>query len=210
MGPTTNPPSIARRFWRGCLAATINVVVPVLLAWGLARALHRHLHPADVRDVAAERNTYGQIRLHLKLPGTHAGILEPLISCGRIGDASLVFIRLLPKSQARVGVEFWGLELDEGTAFAVPAPDAEIDLTCDLPACYPDAGDAAWGKTPPAEQQLRLHQYRIAVNGVVRLQGSVNYHQPPHSPLYFGINPLGGSFVSNRFTGKILRITQGF
>jgi len=188
----------------------LGVAAPILLAWTLTHALHRHLHPQDVRDAEVSRNGYGKVRLRLKLPGTNAGIPEPLISCGITGNASLVFIRLLPKSRAKVGVEFWGLELDQGPEFALPAADAEIDLACDLPALYPEEGDRAWGSTPPEVQQLRNHEYVIAVNGVVRLRGVVNYRQAPHSPLYLGINPLGGSFVSNSFTGKVLLNSQKF
>jgi hypothetical protein len=55
----------------------------------------------------------------------------------------------------------------------------------------------------PAQRRL-LSRYVIAVEGVVRLKGSVSYNEPPHSPVYIGKNPIGGSFVSDFFTGKVL------
>ena len=202
----------ASRILRASRGVALGVALPILLAWAITHALHRR--PQAVAVAAKEPppalSGYGQLRLRLKLPGTNAGIAEPLISCGVAGDASLVFIKLLPKSRAKVGVEFWGAELDQGEEFALPAADAEIDLACDLPAFYPAEGDAAWGRTPAEVQKLRRNEFVITVDGVVRLRGSIAYPLAPHSPLYLGANPLGGSFVSNRFTGGILANSQTF
>jgi hypothetical protein len=187
-----------------------NFALPMVLACLLTHYLHEIVHPSDLGRVVVRTRSLGRVVLRLKLPGTHAGIPEPLIACGRAGEASLVFIRLLPNHRAKVGVEFWNLELDQGPEFELRAADAEIELTCDLPAFYPLPGDRAWGRTPAVEQQRRHHEFRISVDGVVRLKGSVNYANAPHPLIYFGVNPLGGSFVSNRFTGTILQITQSF
>jgi hypothetical protein len=206
----SNPDLSAFKISRACRFVASNLLVPILLAWVLTRALHKHLHPLDVRDSVARRNAYGQMTLWLKLPGTHAGIPEPLISCGRIGNASLVFIRLLPNSRAKVGVEFWGQELAQGQEFALPAMDGEIEVTCTVPAFYPARGDPQWDGITASAQQRRCNEYIIAVNGTIRLRGSVTYAEPSRSPVYVGVNPLGGSFVSSAFTGTILRVVQQF
>ena len=161
----------------------------------------RDLADIDVRDAVASRNSYGQISIRLKLPGTHAGIPEPLISCGRIGNAAIIFIRLLPNNRANVGIDFWGAELAQGPDFVLPAMDAEIDVTCAVPAFFPAEGDHEWAGITAGAQQRRRSEYIIAVNGTTRLKGSLQYVEPPHSPIYYGVNPLGGSFVSSTFTG---------
>jgi hypothetical protein len=197
---------VRRWLWR----LVRDALVPGVLAWLIVIALHRTLYPSDLRAVAASTNGYGQVHLRIGLPGTHAGIPEPLLACGRVGNASLVYIRLLPNARARVGVEFWGLELDQGDEFSLPAADAVIDVTCSLPALYPPLKDSAWASVDAATQQRLTHEYAILVNGVVRLKGMVEYREPPHSPLYLGSNPLGGSFVSSRFSGTILDSDQKF
>jgi hypothetical protein len=207
-GQSTGVRSFTSRLSRAAWIATAYILAPILLAWAVTRVIHHHLYPSDVRDAAAKYNGYGQVTLRLKLPGTHEKIPEPLISCGKIGNASLVFIKLLPNSRARVGVEFWYLELDQGPEFALPAMDAEIEVTCAMPAFYPEEGNEAWGNLSTNVQKRRRSEYIISVNGVVRLKGSVVYVEPPHSPIYFGVNPLGGSFVSSVFTGRILSIVQ--
>ena len=97
----------ASRILRASRGVALGVALPILLAWAITHALHRR--PQAVAVAAKEPppalSGYGQLRLRLKLPGTNAGIAEPLISCGVAGDASLVFIKLLPKSRAKVGVE---------------------------------------------------------------------------------------------------------
>jgi hypothetical protein len=195
---------------RGLGSGALNVVVPILLAWILTRGLHRYLHPSDVRDVAPRGNSFGPLRIRLKLPGTSRGIPEPVLVCGRPGNASLVYIRLLPGSRAKVGVEFWGLRADQSGEFPVPSPDAEIEVTCYLPALFPEVGDPDWGNLSPEIQRARRGEYYITVDGVVRLNARVDYKQPPHSALYLGENPVGGSLVSDRFTGAVLGSSQRF
>jgi hypothetical protein len=188
----------------------LNVVVPVLLAWILTRGLHRHLYRPDVRDGAPNGNSFGPVRIRLKLPGTWEGIPEPVLVCGRPGNASLVYIRLLAGSRAKVGVEFWGLRADQSEEFPVPSPDAEIEITCYLPALFPEVGDSDWGNLSPEIQRARRGEYFITVNGVVRLNARVDYKQPPHSFIYLGENPVGGSLVSDRFTGFVIGSSQRF
>ena len=210
MTPPARSPSTLVRLLLAGRAATLNVLLPLALAAALTRALHVRLHAGDVREAVAAPPSLGPVTLHLRLPGTHAGIPEPLVCCGQVGNAAMVFIRLLPHSQARVGVEFWGLELYQGEVFAVPAPDAVIDVTCAVPALFPPEGDAAWGEITTVAQRRRLSEYIIAVNGTTRLKGSVTYREPPGSPVYYGANPMGGSFVSSLFTGTILHVRRTF
>jgi len=207
------PPSAPTRSWTGVLlaavyAATVNLAVPVVLASLLAGVLYRHIHP-NIRDQAPDGSGYGPITLHLRLSGTNAGIPEPIIICGVPGKASLVYIRVLRKDRAQMGIEFWGLKAIEGEDFAIPANN-EIDLTCSLPAYFPKEGSRRWGGAPASLQRQRRTEYEITVDGVVRLKGPINYEQPEHSRLYFGVNAVGGSWVSSRFTGMVLKVSQSF
>jgi hypothetical protein len=95
----------------------------------------------------------------------------------------------------------------EGEPFALPASN-QIEVTCSLPAFFPEAGSRRWGDVPASLQQLRRTEYSIKVDGVVRLGGQIAYDQPRHARLYFGVNPVGGSWVSNLFTGKVLKVSQ--
>lgn len=184
------------------------ILIPAVIGLAQARLLHSYLNRGDVHTVRVERQTFGPLKLRLKLPGTHAGIPEPLFSIGKPGNASLVFIRLLKGSRAKVGIEFWGRELSEGDDFPLPAADAEIEVTCYLPALFPNRGNAIWGATPQDRKDRLSGEYRILVDGIERLKGSTSYQEPEDSPLYIGANPIGGSFVSDRFTGSFLAVQR--
>jgi hypothetical protein len=191
-------------FAKACRAVTLDFLLPIAAAWMLVTLVHRHHYGSHWHLDAPGAGTYGPIRLKLKLPGTAERIPEPIIVCGYPGKASLVYIRLLRNARAKVGVEFWGLGAYESDEFALPAANATIALNCSLPALYPAEGSGRWEATPAARQALLRHEYSLAVDGVVRLKGSVDYDQPDDSPIYFGLNPVGGSLVSERFTGRIL------
>jgi hypothetical protein len=188
--------------------AAVNLAIPILLAWLFTNALHNHLHPSVDKHVAPNGDSFGPISIKISLPGTVGGIPEPLIVCGRTGNAELVYIRILANSKARVGVEFWGLRADESDTFDLPSMDAVIDLKCYLPAFFPNEGDDYWRNLPASIQQSRRTQYFVVVENVVRLKGPLKYDIQAHSPIYFGRNPLGGSLVSDRFTGTILQTSQ--
>jgi hypothetical protein len=205
---TAVPKSRLLKALEACRAATVNLFVPILLAWLLTSVVHRRLHLSDPRPVAAEKNAFGPVKLRLKLPGTSAGIPEPLVVCGRTGNASLVYIRLLDGNRAKVGVEFWGLRADQSLEFPLPAADAVIEVVCYLPAFFPSEGDSYWAGLTEKLQRIRRGEYIIAVNGVVRLRAPVKYAQPAHPVLYFGENPIGGSLVSDRFSGVVLQAAQ--
>jgi hypothetical protein len=173
----------------------------------LASALYRHSHP-KLKELP-DGSGFGSVSVQLLLSGINAGIPEPLVICGVPGRASLVYIRVLRKDQAKMGIEFWGKKAVEGEPFAIPA-DNRIDLTCSLPAFFPPVGSRSWRSAPESLQRQRHTDYVVTVNGTVRLSGQIDYEQPPHSPLYFGVNRVGGSWVSSQFTGAVLKATQSF
>src|SRR5579859_5790775 len=186
-------------FW-----ATGNLILPVMLAWLLTTGFRGHLRSYDSSQVTPNGDRFGPVSVRVKLPGTVGGIPEPLVVCGRAGSADLVYIRILAGKKAAVGVEFWGLRADESGTFDLSSMDAVLDIKCYLPALFPEDGDEYWRELPPRVQRSRQTEYFIVVDNIVRLKGPVKYDVRPHSPIFLGRNPLGGSLVSDRFTGTIL------
>ena len=193
---------------RGVRFVVLNIVVPIVLAWicvSLAQRLSKKPLSSDLREMPT---AYGPVKLKLKLPGTSGRIPEPLFVYGSPGKAALVYIRLLANARAQVGVEFWGLGAIESEAFTLPSADAVIEVDCYLPVFFPRAGDPYWGNLSPELQAFRRSDYMIAVDGKIRLKGPVAYDQATHAPFYVGSNPIGGSLVSDRFTGSVISVVQ--
>ena len=188
----------------------LNILAPLALSWVTIGSLQALFHGESRPARHREFGTYGPLTLRLRLPGTHAGIEEPVVTVGRAGNATFVYLRLLPGSRAKVGIEFWGLSAAESREFAVSSPDALITVQASFPALYPAAGSPGWGLVSGPEQRRLLSGYLVAVDGEVRLRGPVAYEEPPRSPVYVGRNPLGGSYVSDYFTGTVVEAWHDF
>jgi len=184
--------------------AVINILAPLGLSWVLVSSVNAHFFdhtpPIWSRDVAS----YGPITLRLQLPGASGGTAEPILAVGRTGQATFVYIRRLSEGRAKVGIEFWGYGAMESPPFKVPSQDAQVTIEASFPALFPSSGSPDWGAVSDFEQRHLLSQYVVTVDGVARVSGPVRYDEPPHSPIYLGQNPLGGSVVSDVFTGKVL------
>lgn len=184
--------------------AVMNILIPLGLSWVLISSIEAHYFSGPPPIWSRDFGSYGPLTLRLQLPGTSAGIEEPILTVGRAGQATFVYIRLLSGARARVGIEFWGYGATESEPFKIPSQDAQITVVASFPALFPKTGSPDWGMRSEFEQQHLQSMYVIAVDGVVRVKGPVKYDEPSRSPIYLGRNPLGGSLVSDVFTGKIL------
>jgi hypothetical protein len=191
-----------------CWAATANFGAPILLAWLLAGALYNFSHRAPVPVQAFQSTGYGPITLRIRLPGPHSGVAEPLVACGVPGNASLIFIRVLDGGKAVLGVDFWGVVSFDGNAFTIPEKGVPIEVTCFLPAFFPNEGDRYWGSLSSSVQKQRRSEFMVKVDGVERLKGRIEYDQPLHPPVYIGENTVGSSMATGHFTGDVLGVSQ--
>jgi hypothetical protein len=184
--------------------ALINFLAPLALSWLLISSLQARFFSGPRPIWSRDFGSYGPLTLKLQLPGTNAGIEEPLLTVGHPGKATFVYLRILSGARARIGIEFWGYGAIESPPFDIPAQDAQITVEASFPALFPGKGSADWGAVSEAEQRHLLSQFIVAVNGVARVRGPITYDEPPRDPIYLGRNPLGGSAVSDYFTGKVV------
>lgn len=203
------PSSLFRKILAFCWAAAANFGAPILLAWVLAGIFYHFVHGPKEHAQALQSTGYGPITLRILPPGPNSGVAEPLIACGVSGNATLVYLRIVDGGNAVVGVDFWGVGTFDGNAFPLPATGSPIEVTCFLPALYPNEGDRYWGSLSPDIQRQRRSEFLIKVDGIERLKGRIEYDQPPHPPVYVGENPVGSSEASEHFTGKILDVSRG-
>ena len=187
-----------------------DYVVPALVGALVAILAHQHLYPPPAATIAERQSGYGPIRLAIRLAGTAPGIAEPLLVCGKPGQAIEVYVRVLPHRLVMVGVDFWGRGKVESEPFQVPSQTASLVVTVSSPAFFPPEGSREWGLyTTPLEARW-LRSTMVSVNGVRRLTCDWSYPMPAHSPVFYGRNPIGGSSVSDYFTGAVDSISQRF
>jgi hypothetical protein len=184
-----------------------TVVLPALAAWWLAGAVFFKVHPELVVH-PPPRAALGAVRMTIRLPGTCAGIPEPLLTCGEPGKAVFVYIRILSKTRALIGVDIWGQTPVEGPEFSLPSPQAQLNLVCFLPVFFPGEKDSRWGPKDFATQHQLRTSARVEVDGAERLAVPINYPMAEGYSMYLGANPIGGSVVSDFFTGQVLQWSQ--
>ena len=146
----------------------------------------------------------------IRLPGTCAGIPEPLLTCGEPGRAVFVYIRIVGKTRALIGVALWGQPPVEGPEFDLPSPQAVLHVVYFLPVFFPGEKDSRWGAREQSDRVRLRSSVKVDVDGVERL--SAPQHDPlaEGPPIYLGANPLGGSVVSDFFTGTVVEWSQSF
>ena len=118
------------------------------------------------------------------------------------------YIRILPDTKATLGVDLWGVGDLESKPFALSDLDEEMDVVLSLPMLLPPDSDPIWaGLTERARRFWKSHLI-VQQNGKCVIFSDKPYPMPANSPIYYGLNPLGGSIVSDRYTGKILSATK--
>lgn len=147
---------------------------------------------------------YGAVRMVAWLPAAAAGVPEPLVVVGVTGKATLGYVRVLPGGQAKFGAEFWGVGAFESDAVAAPS-DAPTEVVFNFPALFPPVGAARWGGVPVATQQALRTHLTILVNGRKVFEREVPDTGAPNTPVEFGANPAGGSWVTDRFSGRLVQ-----
>jgi hypothetical protein len=138
----------------------------------------------------ATRIPEGPAWLGVRFTPTPEADAEPLVVTGMEGQADFVFVRYEANGRLRFGIDHWG----EGVVLGEPvAVDflKEHTLEVDLQSLYP-AG------TPRPAYGLRL---TLDGREVLRRMGACWPAQSEQ--IWVGLNPVGGSSCSARFSGEI-------
>lgn len=156
---------------------------------------------------APGRGDYGAIRLHILLPAAAAGIPEPLVVAGVPGSATFVYVRVMSEARIKLGVEIWGIGAWESEPVST-TPGQPVDLVVSCPAFFPAPGAATWGGATAAQQQEVRSRLQARVNGAIVLDVPAPAIEARSEPVFYGKNPLGGSLVSEAFTGRLLQVSR--
>ena len=164
--------------------------------------IHRGGYPAGPEGGLGDRDQ-GAARMMIWPPAAAAGVPEPLLVAGVPGQAALGYVRVLPGGQVKLGAEFWGIGAYESEAVEAAA-DTPAEVIFHFPALYPPVGDSRWGSIDRVRQEARRSRLTILLNGKVVLDREVQDPHAPAGPVSFGENPVGGSLVTPRFTGRLV------
>lgn len=153
--------------------------------------------------VAIDEPGYGGISLSVHPVGPAANLRQPLATCGAPGRAVLAFMRRISATSATFGVEVWG----RGAWESEPVPlrsDHDFDVEISLGSLLPPLDSQQWENVPPESRAKAKGMIRIRVNGQQVFERAEATPEFTRVGVYYGLNPIGGSYVGAELTDKIV------
>jgi hypothetical protein len=146
----------------------------------------------DVGQVAAALAAGRSLEFTLIFPKDSPNASEPLLTTGESGRGDGIYVHYVGAGAVSFGFDHWGI----GGPVSKPAPvdfDAEHHLMLSCGALLP-IGDPARGRL------------RLALDGQILLDESVEFYPASPSQVAVGLNPIGLSTSQPAFMGNILAI----
>ncbi|MEO6246387.1 MAG: hypothetical protein ABIQ12_13210 [Opitutaceae bacterium] len=133
-----------------------------------------------------------RLELEVTFPRGVAGQSEPLITTGTRGNADWLAVRYLDEHTAVLFYDVWGMGGPASEPFPLH-PGVPRPLTIEMPTLAHIA----------AFRSHELRPLRVTVAGTTLLDAPVYFHLRAPADFFFGTNPLGGTLVQERFSGKL-------
>jgi hypothetical protein len=153
--------------------------------WESERRAARDLTPIPV----------GPVRLAVRFTRTPEADAEPLLAVGESGRADFIFVQLERDGRVRFGLDHWG----EGVTLSEPVTvDFAREHLVEINLQSLHATDAA----PPTEG------LRLSLDGRELLVRAGPAWPAAPAQRWVGLNPIGGSSCSARFTGEIRILSE--
>ncbi|MFA5058425.1 MAG: hypothetical protein WC485_09950, partial [Opitutaceae bacterium] len=157
-----------------------------------------HLRSAYLRAV-------GPIRITLLLPSDQPGRRQPVLTTGRAGAGTIVFLEYYDEDHVRVGAEIWG-KLYESDPLPVDYWQ-EQEIVVSSSAHYP-LDHPRVRALNPLTLARRRGELRVELNGRTALLVPRPAFESTLSEVTVGETRIGGSNTDARFTGTILKIER--
>lgn len=147
----------------------------------------------------------GPIRVTFTVPFDKVGHAEPIVTTGRTGAGTTVYLRYLDGDRVRVGADIWGGSWES-------APIAldyfqQQNLVVDSSGLYP-LDNPLVAALPPAERDRLRGEFRVELNGRVVLDLPRPAYDSTAREVVVGRNAIGSSVVKPLFTGELLRVRR--
>ena len=144
----------------------------------------------------------GIIRMNLWLPsGKPPGLHEPLVCTGISGAGDLLYLCYIDAQHIVLGFDHWNFGGPLGKPFKV---DFSLPQRVEvhMGSLFPPNSE------PSANDPARRH-LEVRWNGEVVLNGEFDFHPAYADQVYFGLNPIGCSTSTSKYSGQIINIGRG-
>jgi hypothetical protein len=152
---------------------------------------------------ATEENSLravGPIRVEFARPNGFLGASQPILTTGRAGAATIVFVTYLDSSHARIGADVWGtllqsqpVQMDYGKVQSIVVSDSAL---------FPLKNPKVKALQPSEVNWLRS-EISVELNGAPVIQAAAYAYETTAAQVLVGRAPFG-SVADRKFTGEIL------
>ena len=128
---------------------------------------------------------------------------EPLVVSGVEGKGDIVFVNYMDKKHIKIGIDHWAVGMKLSDPIEV-TPNTVYTVTVSSAAFLPDAESPQWKTLPSHERDSLLSAIRVFVNGKLILEAPWKAYPADDSQISVGVNTIGGSTCSPRFSGAVI------
>lgn len=140
---------------------------------------------------AIARAETGPLRLIVELPGWTGPDSVPLVCSGVTGAGDLLYLKRVAENRIVIGHDHWGAGAIESAPTEV-TPGERLDF---------------WISAPPLRRDGSTSGLVVKLSGRTLLDQPRDFH-PPAGPVRIGVNHIGASTASARFSGGIVSATR--
>jgi hypothetical protein len=159
-----------------------------------------------VRRKAAYLRSVGPLHVRFMLPQGYWGRQQPLVSTGRLGTGTLVFVTYVDPRHIRLSAEIWGsLYASEPIAVDYDAPQ---DMVVNESGLYPLDHPVVKALGTESRDGVRS-DFVVILNGRTVLFEPRTAFESTVSEVRVGSNPIGSSYAQPEFSGRILSVGRG-
>lgn len=187
-------PQPSGRFWKA------KWLPGVLLALGLGAII-----AASWRHRATRPEAAGPLQIRLYLPGNLAGRPQPILTTGKHGAGTVIFVTPQDESHIRVGAEIWGRAFKSES---LPVNYfLEHEFVISSSALYPEGHAAVRALSPPFRNQLS-GTLRVELDGKAVLVVPQSAFSSTASEITVGQMLIGADTAETEFGGEIQSATR--
>jgi len=186
-------PAIPRIPWRGW-------------CWGAGGALVAAAGVVGFVHWRAYREACGPIRIRMLLSEVQLGRNQPVLTTGRPGAGTFVFLNFPDATHVRVGMDVWGRLLVLTNPIAVDYEEVQ-EMVISTGALYPENHPKLHGLSEARLRELRRH-VAIQLNGMTVINREIGTYPSTPSEVTVGESRIGGSNTEAHFAGKILSVER--
>lgn len=151
-------------------------------------------------------NQAGPIRIRVVLPRGQPGRSHPLLTTGRNGAGTFVYVIYTDATHIRVGFDAWAKDAGQTEPIEIDY-FADHEFVISLPALYPEGH---WKNRTTSKEDLERLRQRVIVtlDGRTLLNQKAHPFESTYAEITVGENRIGGSTTEPLFSGTILETTR--